>query len=90
MTPSPMTGALWLAAAPLLWALRVGVIVVALGVWFWTQARLAKRPAPEVADGGVIGDGLHQLTAVWHRRLRENPRRASSVRRGSAAKHRLR
>ena len=67
------------AITPGLWALRVGVIVGALGLWFWTQAWLAKRPAVAATGDGMIADGIHRLTAGWHRRLHENPRRANAL-----------
>lgn len=80
MSAALLTGSGGLAAVtPGLWALRVGVIVGALGLWFWTQAWLAKRPAEAAADGGTIADGIHRLTAGWHRRLHENPRRANAL-----------
>lgn len=44
--------------------LRIGVIVVGLIIWFWTQKVIGRKMAP--ADGG-IGDGVHRLTAGWHR-----------------------
>lgn len=59
--------------------MRVGVIVVALGLWFWTQRLIGRRPPVVSDDGGVIADGLHQLTAGWHRRLHANPRRADAL-----------
>jgi hypothetical protein len=64
---------------PILWALRVGVIVVALGLWFWTQKLIGRRAPVMPDDGGVIADGLHQFTAGWHRRLRENSHRADAL-----------
>lgn len=80
MSAALLTGSGCLAAVtPGLWALRIGVIVGALVLWFWTQAWLAKRPATAAGDGGMIADGLHQLTAGWHRRLHENPRRANTL-----------
>ena len=41
-----------------LWLLRLGLIIVSLGLWFWTQSLLGSRPVPV-----KIGDGLHELTA---------------------------
>jgi hypothetical protein len=43
-------------------ALRIIITVVALAVWFWTQALLGARPGGSEA----IGDGLHRLTAPLH------------------------
>jgi hypothetical protein len=43
-------------------ALRITITVVALAVWFWTQALLGARPGGSEA----IGDGLHRLTAPLH------------------------
>ncbi len=43
-------------------ALRIGVIVLALVVWFWTQKVIGRKGE---APGG-IWDGFHQLTAGWH------------------------
>ncbi len=65
--------------SPGLWALRSGVIVAALGLWFWTQWLIGRRAPVTADDGGVIADGLHQLTAGWHRRLRDNPRQADAL-----------
>ncbi len=68
-----------IAATPWLWAARVGVIVAGLGLWHWTQQLIARRTPVTPADGGVIADGIHQLTAGWHRRLQANPRRADAL-----------
>ncbi len=43
--------------------LRVVVIAVALGIWFWTQKLIANKSG----DMNAIGDGVHRLTARWHR-----------------------
>lgn len=42
---------------------RSAVIVAALVVWFWTQKLIARKSAG--VEG--IGDGVHRLTAGWHR-----------------------
>ena len=42
--------------------LRIGVIIVALGIWFWTQKLIASKSD----DMTRIGDGVHRLTARWH------------------------
>jgi PAP2 superfamily C-terminal len=54
---------------------RVAVIIVALLIWFWTQA-LIGRKAP--ASNG-IGDLVHDLTARWHAYFLANPRAANSA-----------
>jgi hypothetical protein len=47
--------------------LRVSIIAAALAVWFWTQKLIALK-----SDGaGGIGDGIHRLTAKWHRHFSE-------------------
>jgi hypothetical protein len=52
--------------------LRVSVIGVALVIWFWTQKLIARK-----SDGITgIGDGVHRLTAGWHRYFLENPKSA--------------
>ncbi len=39
--------------------LRVGIVIVSIGLWHLSQALLRYRP-----DGtGVLGDGVHTLTA---------------------------
>jgi hypothetical protein len=58
-----MNGALEIGA-------RVGLVVVALGGWFWTQRLLAVRPAV----GGRIGDRLHEWSAPLHGWLTVHPR----------------
>jgi hypothetical protein len=50
-------------------ALRVAQVAVGLGLWFLTQSLLCDRP-----DGtGVLGDGLHTLTARIHAFLLSKP-----------------
>src|SRR5262249_52738315 len=68
-----------LGVAPLMISLRILVIVVALGLWFLTQALLAKRGSPTPTGNSVICDGIHSLTAKWHRQLLDNPRRANRL-----------
>jgi membrane-associated phospholipid phosphatase len=68
-----------LAAASWLWAARVGVIVLGIGVWHWSQAMLARRVNPTAAEGGSIRDQVHDWTAGWHRALVANPRRADAL-----------
>jgi PAP2 superfamily C-terminal len=52
--------------------LRVSVIVGALIIWFWTQKLIARKG--EGLNG--IGDGIHRLTAHWHRYFLANPKSA--------------
>lgn len=52
--------------------LRVVVIAVALVIWFWTQKLIARK-----GDGMQgIGDGMHRLTAGWHRYFTEHEKSA--------------
>ena len=54
-------------------AMRVGVIGVALVIWFWTQKIIARK-----SDGlSGIGDGVHRLTAKWHRYFSGNEKSAN-------------
>ena len=55
--------------------LRVALVVVGLGLWFWSQSLIAKKA--ECSDG--IGDWLHQRTAGWHGWLLANPRSADRL-----------
>src|SRR5437868_2243700 len=59
-------------------AVRVVVVIGALAIWFVTQALLAKRnniPCGEVH----ISDGIHNLTAKWHRKLFDDPKSANRL-----------
>jgi PAP2 superfamily C-terminal len=70
----------WLAIVPTaVWFARLLAIGVGLGLWFWTQALIAKRINPAAAAGGTIRDGVHNLTAGVHRYLLTNPRRADAL-----------
>ncbi len=61
------------AAPPIV--LRVALVVVGLGLWFLTQALLRYRP-----DGtGVLGDGLHTLTARLNAFFNSHPRWADGL-----------
>jgi hypothetical protein len=51
------------------WGFRGALIVVALCVWFWTQALIGKRAFPE----GRIGDAVLDFTAPLNRYLRDHP-----------------
>jgi hypothetical protein len=55
-----------------LWGVRAVLVAIGLGLWFWTQRLIGQRPFP--ARG--IGDVVHDWTALWNRRLRDNPRAA--------------
>jgi membrane-associated phospholipid phosphatase len=55
--------------------LRVGLVIVGLGLWFLTQRLLRYRP-----DGtGILGDGLHMLTARLNNVLLAHPRWADGL-----------
>jgi hypothetical protein len=55
--------------------LRAGLVAVGLSLWFLTQALLRYRP-----DGsGVLGDGLHTLTARINGFLLAHPRWADAL-----------
>lgn len=58
---------------------RVVAVVVAIGLWLWTQALLGKRKAPTIGEGGAICDGIHQLTARINARLLKYPKRADAL-----------
>ncbi len=58
-----------------LWALRGLLVAIALGLWFWTQALIARRGFPE----GRIGDRLLELTAPLHKALQQNKRWANAL-----------
>ena len=50
---------------------RLGIIIVGLVVWFWTQSLIgSKSPAP--VNGG-IGDAIHIWTEPWNSWLRDHP-----------------
>ncbi len=54
---------------------RLGTVVAALVIWFWTQSLIGgKAPA-----GEGIGDALHRLTAPWHARLLAQPSTANRL-----------
>src|SRR5262245_45898812 len=46
-------------------AIRVGLTVLALVIWFWTQSLIGGRGGSNLA----IGDSIHQLTAPLNRYL---------------------
>ena len=55
--------------------LRCGVIAVGLAAWFWTQSLIGQRPPV----AGVIGDGIHELTAPLNQALRDHPAAANAL-----------
>jgi hypothetical protein len=60
---------------------RVGAIIASLGLWYWTQALLARRNSTDAAgqESGAIRDGIHRLTARMNERLNRWPRRAGAL-----------
>ncbi|HVS51390.1 MAG TPA: phosphatase PAP2-related protein [Opitutaceae bacterium] len=44
-------------------ALRVGLVVIALVLWFWTQRLISRKPPPA---GGAVGDRLHAWSSPLH------------------------
>jgi hypothetical protein len=54
---------------------RIGVVVGALLLWFWTQGLIGRKAAP--TNG--IGDLAHVLTARWHGYFLANPRSANTA-----------
>src|SRR6516162_211892 len=54
---------------------RVVAVVMALGLWYWTQSLIGARGFPETC----VGDGLHQLTASLNRWLADESRRANGL-----------
>lgn len=50
--------------------LRSIAVVVALVIWFWTQALIGRRGD---ADDTLLGDRLHDWTAGWNRWLETHP-----------------
>lgn len=52
--------------------LRIALIAGALVIWFWTQKLIARNA---MVTAGV-GDGVHRLTAGWHRYFTTNEKSA--------------
>jgi PAP2 superfamily protein len=48
---------------------RIGVTVVAIGLWFWTQSLIGSRALPVAG----IGDGMHSLTGGMNAYLQHAP-----------------
>lgn len=55
--------------------IRIGVVVLALVVWHWTQALIARKTTPR----NGLGDLVHDLTANWHGWLSRNDRAANRL-----------
>lgn len=53
--------------------LRIGVVALALVVWFWTQRLIGSKRGAE--EG--IGDAIHHLTSHWHRYFSDNDKAAN-------------
>lgn len=56
-------------------SLRLALVLIGLCIWYGTQALLKYRPS----GSGVIGDGLHTLTARWFRFFTEQPKWADRL-----------
>jgi hypothetical protein len=54
----------------MLWIARAALVAIGLGLWFWTQRLIGRRPFPTRG----IGDAVHDWTAAWNRRLNASPR----------------
>ena len=57
-----------------LWLLRLGLVIVSLVLWFWTQSLIGSRPVP-----AKIGDGLHELTASTNSYLLSHAKAANGL-----------
>lgn len=55
---------------------RIGFVVVALGLWFWSQRAIARKPPPVT---GAVGDRLHAWTEPLHARLEAVPAFATAL-----------
>jgi hypothetical protein len=58
-----------------LWIARAALVAIGLGLWFWTQRLIGRRPFPTRG----IGDAVHDWTASWNRRLNASPRAANAL-----------
>jgi hypothetical protein len=58
-----------------LWTMRLALIALGLGAWFWTQSLIGRREFP--ASG--IGDGLHAVSAPAHQYLLDHPKAANGL-----------
>jgi hypothetical protein len=72
-----------LAVAPRLAAARVVIILIALGLWHWSQRLLACRnppvDCPTPTGSPLICDGIHTLTAKLNRKLLDSPATATAL-----------
>lgn len=50
---------------------RVGFVVLGIVIWFWSQKVLGKR-VPKVENEVPLTDGIHVLTAKFHKRYATN------------------
>jgi hypothetical protein len=66
-------------APPMVMLARVIAIGVGLGLWYLTQAWLAKRTPKCPTDGGLIFDGIHHLTRLYNQRLLNHSRKANAL-----------
>jgi membrane-associated phospholipid phosphatase len=73
----PVYATLMAVPAPIMVA-RIVAIAVGLGLWYLTQALLAKR-VPKCPDQASIFDGIHHLTRRCNQRLLDNPRKANAL-----------
>ena len=55
--------------------IRLGIVVLALGAWHWTQILIARKSTPRHG----LGDLVHDLTARWHGWLSINDRAANRL-----------
>ncbi len=55
--------------------IRVGVVVGALLIWFWTQSLIGRKSGAK--EG--IGDVVHDLTARWHHYFSKHDRAANAA-----------
>ena len=82
MTPeiasqTPVAGLSWL------WAVRLAAIVLGLGIWYVSQAWLARRVVV-TPSAGELGDTVHHWTRRMHRGLQERPRLTNGLLAGSS------
>jgi len=63
------------AGGPAVRGLRLGIVLFGLIGWFTSQSLISGR-GPKA---GLIGDGVHEITAPWHACLEAHPRSADAV-----------
>src|SRR6059058_657619 len=64
------TYVLHIAPLPVI-GVRLGLVVLGIIIWFWSQAVLGKR-VPKVANEIPLTDGIHVMTARFHARYATN------------------